>query len=188
MKKIIIALSLIASLAATAQTSTNAPVSPQQSFVNSVGSYFSSFDTNSVTFSQPADLWIAENYRSGVNSSAEIGASYDLWKVSTNLVVAPEGIIRNAGIAGVVVGEQIGAGLSYRKYDVKVTGYLDLGYSQFDSQPYAEFGLRAKKALTANTYAGVGIGIQKLFGASKASGVNTTSLLPTVTVFTGFTF
>lgn len=179
--KLISIVLALASFTAVAQTNI------QTTFFQSVSSYFTSFDTNSTTFKTPVDIWTADNYRSGVNSSAELGASYDLWHPSTNTAIAPEFVFRNAGIAGTVVGEQGGVDFSIIHYDAKLSAYLDLGYSQFDSRGYIEVGIRAKKALSQNTYAGIGLGLQQLFGRSRAQGVNTTALLPTVSVFAGFT-
>ena len=42
--------------------------------------------------------------------------------------------------------------------DTKFVGYLEGGYDFNLNKPYAEIGTRIFKALTPNTYAGVGIG------------------------------
>ena len=176
------ALSLAAApLVSDAQTSTNA--TPTGNFFNTVEGYFTSFNTDldSTFGAERADIFTGVDSIQGgsVALANSLGVSYDVLrfanKANTNLfstALAIESVTRNSGIAGTLVSEQVGVGLSFIIHDVKLTGYLDGGYD-FARQPdaigqtlktgdrlYGEIGLRAFKALTTHTYGGVGVGAQ----------------------------
>lgn len=120
------------------------------------------------------------NYQHGVNTSAELGVSYDTFAPTTGTAIAPEAVFRNIGAGGDLLSYQGGVGFSVIHYDTKLTGYIDGGNNQQVSRVFIEFGLRVKKAITAHTYGGVGLGLQKYFGSS---GVTT----PTFSVYAGMT-
>jgi len=84
---------------------------------------------------------------------------------------------RDSGVAGSIVNAQAGLGLNYRYYDVKLTAYVDGGYNFMGvNKMFGEIGLRAQKALTKNTYAGIGLGVL-IPGGGRV-----------IQAFTGFTF
>jgi hypothetical protein len=178
---------LAASVApASAQSATNNPPSTSSpttpaDFFSGLGSYFTSVNTNLTWTNTPASLWTGVNYQAGVNTSAELGASYDLWKPSPAFALAPEGIVRNAGVAGTVVSGQAGAGISLFHYDLKVTGYLDGGYNSPLNSGFVEFGARLEKKMTVSTHAGIGLAWQKLFHGPAQN-------TPTVTAHLGWDF
>lgn len=159
-----------------ASAQTNAVPTTPATFFTSVSQYFASFDTNKTTFAKTneCDFWAGADYVSGVNISSSLGLEYQLWKK-----VSVESVTRNAGIAGTILSQQIGVGLNATLYDVKITGYLDGGYDFLHKQPYAALGARVKKALTQNTFAGLGLEAQVMKHGSST---------PTISIFTGFTF
>ena len=151
---------------AFSQTSNNPPA-PAQGFFTSVEGYFTSFYTNlDSTFGATArgSIWTSVDSIQGaqVPLANSLGVSYDAYKS-----LSVESVIRNSGVAGTIVSAQGGLGLNVIVHDTKLTLYADGGYglngSSPDgpsSRPYAEFGVRAQKALTAHTFAGLGIGAQ----------------------------
>ena len=125
-------------------------------FLTTVQKYFTSFDTNSTTFKKAneIDVMVSADTKDGV-TSAGLGLNYSLWSF-----VGVEGIVRNAGIGGVVVSAQGGVSVSRVIYDVKASFYVDGGYSFQLSTPYVESGVRVFKALSSNTAAGIGTYLQ----------------------------
>ena len=126
-------------------------------FIQQAGSWISNVNTNETWSNTKVDLWTAANFQSGLQTSAEIGLSYDAFGIATNVVIAPEAVFRNAGIAGVIVSYQGGIGFSYEHFDIKATAYGDFGYSPSQSTAFAEIGARLKKKMTTSTYAAIGI-------------------------------
>lgn len=157
-----------------------APYTPMD-FMNDVGAYFSSVNTNLTWTNTPAELWTAMNYESGVNTSAELGFSYDVYKPSANLAISPEVAMRNAGVAGTVVSEQLGVGLSIFHYDLKLTGYGDGGFDNVANKPFGEVGARVKKKMNASMAAGISLACKHLFGARNSN-------VPNVGVSASWTF
>lgn len=177
MKKILSLILLTVSLSAMAQT----PPLPSPSniisggsFLESAKTYFSEFDTNSTTFvGKKFDLWTGADYASGVNVTSSLGIEYNVYGS-----FSIESVTRNAGIAGIIASEQLGGGYNLVFYDSKFTAYVSGGYDFAGSKPYAAVGLRAKKALTRNTFAGIGLE-QRISGSHQAA--------PIVGIFAGFT-
>jgi hypothetical protein len=174
MKKLLLPalLAVFVALPASAQE-TNVP--PSTTFFQSVTGYFSSFNTNLLTFQlDRASVWASVDWQSGVNVSASLGLEYRLGKSALSL----ESVTRNANIAGTIVGQQAGLGLNFTVHDVRLTGYVDGGYDFTKDKMFCEIGARAKKALTDHTFIGVGIGAR----------IQKQSPAPVFSIFTGFTF
>ncbi len=159
-------IGLIALLAfsavSVAQTNVNPPT---VSFIDSVQSFFSTFNTNLITFSgaKKGSFWTGVDSIQGaeIPLANSIGFGYRLHKI-----IDGECVIRNSGVAGTLTSSQVGVSANFVTYDAKFTVYIHEGYnlagSEFDrkSRFYTEFGARVSKALTDNTFAGVGIGAQ----------------------------
>lgn len=165
---------------ATAQTNAPVPTTPA-AFAQQVGSWLTSFNTNETWANTPFSAWTAANFQSGAQTSAELGASYDLWHVSTNLVFAPEAVIRNASIGGVVLSGAGGFSLAYEHYDLSLAGYVNGGYRLDLHTGQVEFGVRAKKKMTTSTFTLLSI----YFDAPFKGNIQTT---PSVTLGLGWTF
>lgn len=166
----------LACLTAAGQTNTPAPPTGITDLGNTIIGYFVSFNTNfDSTFRDSSfDLWTGVS--SVQNGDApivnDLGLSYDVWRPapSTNSPVSTalslENVIRDSGVAGSLISDQFGLGVSIKVHDVKLTGYLDGGYDFFEEgartrdRIYGEVGLRAKKAISSHFYLGVGIGAQ----------------------------
>lgn len=175
MKKYIAVVLSVLALSFSAKAQTN-----EGSFLSSFGSYFSSFNTNLTAFSSnQLDVDVGMDYVSGVNISSSLGLEYIFDHMNNGLELSAESVTRNAGIAGIIVSQQAGIGLSKVIYDTKMTVYADGGYSWANKQTYVELGLRLKKQLTTHTFAGIGLSIPIENG--------TRSLQPVFSVFTGFT-
>ena len=161
MKKTIAIIGTATLLIASALTSRAQSTNSVGSFFGTVQSYFTSFNTNlDTTFaSERGSIWTGVDSIQGgaVPLANSLGVSYNVWKS-----ISVESVTRNSGIAGTVVSEQGGVGLSFVVHDTKLTGYADLGYALGEPKEklYGEIGLRIFKALTTHTFAGVGIGAQ----------------------------
>jgi hypothetical protein len=173
--KILLVIALFA-LTFNVMAQTNAPTTPAD-FLANAKDYLTSINTNLTWDNTKMDLWTAANYQGGLQTSAEIGASYDLWKPVANIAVAPEVVFRNAGIAGTIVSGAAGVGASYEYYSLKITGCIDGGYSPAQSKPFAEFGARLKKKMTTSTYIGTGLSWSTLVKST-----------PSIAVYLGWTF
>lgn len=167
LKSIIGSLLLIIGLSAFGQASTNTP----KSFFETFGSYFTSHNlelTN--TFgAHKGEAWTSlDSIQGNVSTSAKladaIGFQYSVYDH-----LSLENVLRTSGVAGTLTTEQLGIGLNFVIIDTKITFYLDGGYdleksrlagSKFKDNLFGEAGVRGKKALTENTFAGVGLGIR----------------------------
>jgi hypothetical protein len=154
------------------------PVPTAGSFFGSVQSYFTSFNTNlDSTFSlERGEAWAGvDSIQGGAVPLANcFGLSYNVYSptpaggtgptTGAPLQISVESITRNSGVAGIVVSQAGGVGLSFIVHDAKLTLYADGVYNLTakggDSKLCAEIGLRAKKALTEHTFAFIGVGAQ----------------------------
>lgn len=178
MKKLLTSLLLLAGLAlASAQVNTNPPPSGINGLENTVFGYFTAFNTNLVTFRlNRFDLWTGATAMQGSTHPLlnDLAGSYDLWRPTPSTssavqtAISLECVTRNEGVMGSLISVQGGLGLSAILWDVKTTLYLDGGSyldplavgEHWDSRLFGEVGVRFKKALGQNFYAGVGLGAQ----------------------------
>jgi hypothetical protein len=155
------AVVLAATVTATAQ-STNQP----PSFFNTALSYFTSFNTNlDSTFADAkGSIWTGVDSMQGARTplANALGLSYRVYDL-----ISLESVTRNAGVAGTVVSQQFGPSLNFIVHDAKLTLYTHAGYeldapsgSKLKDKIFGEIGVRVCKALTAHTFAGVGVGAQ----------------------------
>lgn len=188
--KFITTLTLAAMLpciAAEAQTATNAPpqVTTPQGFIQSTVGYFTSFDTNSQTFSTNSqyEFWTGAAYQSGVNLGAEVAFEAKPFAKAPGLTLGE--VSTFAGVIGTISQEEVDVGWSIDHYDVELT-LGAAGVYAFQNDTEAAKGIHGgiyaevKKALTANTFAGTRL--EGVFGSN--SGANQL----VVSLFAGFTF
>jgi hypothetical protein len=161
-------------LAASAQTNGPTGTVPANTgtFLNTVQDYFTSFNTNlDGTFGlSKASLWTGVDSIQGgaVPLANELGVSYSLYKS-----LSAENVIRNSGVAGTLVSDQLGFGFNVIVHDARLTLYADGGYDIAASNTvnakgktvhpdrlFGEVGIRAAKALTEHTYGWIGVGAQ----------------------------
>jgi hypothetical protein len=166
-------------VSAFAQTNPPPPASAQ-SFFSSVQNYFTAFNTNlDDTFQSRGNFWTGVDSIQGGDTplANALGLSYTLYKK-----IDAHSVTRTGGVAGGLISQQAGLGLSFVVHDARLTLYADAGYElegahkSLSDRLYGEVGVRASKALTEHTYAGVGIGGQ--FPANRQ----------VFSVFAGFTF
>ncbi len=167
MKKLLSLLLLSIGLVANAQSLTNTP----QSFFGTVSSYFTSHNlglTNTFGLHN-GEAWTSlDSIQGNASSSAKladaIGFQYSVYDH-----LSLENVLRTSGVAGTIVSDQLGLGLNFVIIDTKITFYGDGGYdleksrlvgSKFKDDLFGEIGVRAKKAMTEFTYAGVGFGVR----------------------------
>lgn len=163
---ITIALTLSAFNLAAQTATTNTP----QSFFATVTKYFTEFNPNLTnTFgAHKGEAWTSLDSIQGNGSSDAklddaIGLQYSVYDH-----LSLENVLRTSGIAGTIVSDQLGIGLNFTVIDAQITLYGDAGYNlehnntfaNFKDSIFGEVGARAKKALSENTFAGVGLGVQ----------------------------
>jgi hypothetical protein len=165
-KSLITTALLALAIGAKAQP-TNAP-----SFFDSLTGYFTSHNlelTN--TFgAHKGEAWTSfDSVQGNTSQQAKlldaIGFQYSVYDH-----LSLENVVRMSGIAGTVATEQVGVGLNFVIIDTKITFYADGGYDieksrltthpKFKDDLFGELGVRGRKALTANTFAGIGMGIR----------------------------
>lgn len=178
MKKLILT-SVIAIACIVNSNAQTQPSTPQQSFFDTVSKYFTSFNTNLTTFTSKSHAEISMGLDTVNNDTltASFLVEAPVWK-SFSL----EANVRNRTVFGDITTAGGGVGYSIVKWDTKLTGFVDGGYDWTTKRSFVEPGIRIKKALTENTYAGVGISIP--FGFNTGSKVIT----PSYSVFSGFRF
>jgi len=159
---------------------TNATPNPQ-TFFGSVGNYLTGSNPG-LPVRGRAEIGLGMAYQAGVNIASDFAARYKL-ALSTNAGVLFESVTRNAGINGVIVSEQVGAGCYYvppATPDIELSALLLGGYRLDNRSAAFTACLDARKSLTANTFAGLRIGFEHDGSGSPDA--------PVITVFTGFTF
>lgn len=165
-KNLLILSASLLTLNVSAQS--NTPVS----FIHTVEGYFISHNpdlTNTFGATHKADIWTSLDSIQGDKASAAkladaVGIAYTVYDH-----LSLENVLRTSGIAGTIVSDQFGVGLNFTVIDTRLTLYGDGGYNienshlagtKFKDNLFGEVGIRVKKALTENTYAGIGLGVQ----------------------------
>lgn len=184
-----IAFTGLLAAAGLCRAQTNTP--PPQQFYQTVFGYFSSFNTNlSDTFStDTVDISAGADTVDNANMAASFTVEVLPFRSSSNVLASGlsiESVTRNATVAGILVSEQGGIGWSATHIDTRVTGYVDFGRRFDTSQNYFAPGLRVKKALTDNTFAGVGLELPIYLNSNH--GQSSGAPAPTLSIFTGFRF
>jgi hypothetical protein len=175
MKKVILSIALVAGLI-TAKAQTNGLIIPQ--FYNTAVSWVTDLNTNIHTFDDDIchlELQVGADYVQGVNATASIGLEYHVYK---NFVI--DSITKNAGVAGTVVSQQIGGGISFRLANIELTGLIDGGYDLQRNRAFFEPRVEIKKGMTDRTYVGMGIGV-------KIDDFKSKSISPTLSAYVGIT-
>ena len=133
--------------------------------IGSIFGYFGSFNTNLPVGTPMLSLWAGADTVDNQEMAASMGVEFMPFATSTNAFLSGlsvESVTRNATVAGTVLSEQAGIGWSITHVDTRLTGYIDIG-DRFDTkQVYFVPGLRVKKMLTSNTFAGTGIELPDL--------------------------
>jgi hypothetical protein len=163
LSRIIAAIAIAVSLTAAAfgQTSSN----PATSFLGSVGDYFTSFNTNQpIRHADGIQAWTGADYQNGLNFAQEIGVSKAWGNVSNAFAFTTEGVVRDAGIGGILVDGNFGPGIAYYHFDTQVSAGVDGGYNFSESKPDVEIYGDVRKSLSANTWAGMRLAYVKVIG------------------------
>jgi hypothetical protein len=151
----------------TTPAPTGATPTDTGNFFTSVEQYFSSFNTNLDSTFATARGELAtgvDSTQGGVPLANSMRLSWNVYSPSNSPVrLSLESVTRNSGVAGTLVSEQAGVGLNFVVHDAKLTIYGDGGYNfngVKQDKYFGEIGVRAEKALTEHTFAGVGVGAQ----------------------------
>jgi|GEM_PF-6074893 len=162
--KLIIGLAALASMTTMAEDTTNNVVATNisASVWSSIESYFTAFNTNlDGTYAETkTEIWSGMSYQSGVTVGADFGLSYQIYTFdSTNGTgLTVETVNRLAEVKDTILSSQGGVGWNLPIHDVQFTVYVDGGYDWDEKCCFGETGIRFKKALSKNLFAGVGVG------------------------------
>ncbi len=156
------------------------------SFMGSVGLYFSSSNP-SLPIKGSAEVSLGMAYQAGVNIASDFGIRYKFGASTTNGSSGffAESVTRNAGVAGVIVSEELGGGyyiIPASTPDIELSGGVLGGY-RFDTEAgAATIYADVRKSLTPNTFAGVRLAYEwdSIHATAQAT--------PVLTAETGFTF
>ena len=158
-----------------------APAATPPSFLDTAGSYFSSFNTNLVsTFAitgattNRGSLWTGAVLQNNVNLGQEVGLSYNIAKG-----FSVEAAALNAGVFNTILDAEVGVGYNVIIVDTKVTLGVAGGTRFAPTQGYVAGFAMLEKALTTHTFFGLRLEMQ-------SGGKN--DLVPELTALTGFTF
>lgn len=166
----------ISSITTTNASGGTTTISNPQTFLGSVGSYFTSANTNFTWTNNVIEAAVGADYLAGVNFAQFAEGQYDLgrWDI--------EGKIRNASIGGIVDSVEAGGGYALiNYYSVKVEGSVIGGYDLDKNCGLIEPKLTLRDKATANTFFGAAISLPEWFQGA----MNRT---PCVSVETGFTY
>lgn len=151
----------------TLTPSVKAQTGTTNTFWDTTIGYFSSFNTNLDTTFATSRGEVAtgvDSTQGGVSLANSFRVSYNVYSPFNSPVkLSLESNTRNSGIAGTIVSQQAGLGVNFVVHDAKLTLYADGGYDfngVKNDKYFGEIGMRAEKALTEHTFAGVGIGAQ----------------------------
>ena len=166
MKKTLLTIGLVAITSVINAQSTNTP----QSFYTTFTKYFTEFNpelTNTFGLNK-VEVWTSvDSIQGSVDTESKLADALGIqYKFYDHLSV--ENVLRTSGIAGTILSDQVGVGFNLVVVDAELTVYADGGYNlehnrvskKFKDSVFGELGLRAKKALSLNTYAGVGLGVR----------------------------
>ncbi len=168
-----------AAFSAHAQPITNTVPATMPNFFNSVAQYFTSSNTN-YDLHSTAEITLGAAYQAGVNFGSDFGVRYK-FDLGTNTGVCLESVTHNAGVAGIIVSEQAGAGVYYIRHDLELSAGVDAGYRFDVRHPALTLYADVRKSLTENTYAGLRLGYESDFSSASPGA-------PVVTIETGFKF
>lgn len=158
------------------------PATPQD-FITSVQGFLTSFtDLQTFTTNDTFDLWTGAEYINNAHTAVCLGLSYNTAWRPIGLIFGVESVTRNQpGLVGTaILSENVGVNLQLVHKDVKIVVYVDPGYDFNLSKPDLIIGARIFKALTDNTF--TGLGLAEPIGSGKLSS------FPTVSVFAGVKF
>ena len=167
-------------------TLTNTSPPQAQSFFTSVEQYFTSFDTNSQTFStnNGFQIWSGVQYQSGVNLGATFAIEAQPFSGAAHGLTLG-GVATLSDVIGTVAQNEFDIGWSLRHYDVRITAGAAAVYT-YQSNGLGEKGaaggiyLEFEKALSANTFGGVRL--KEQFGGGQHANQ------PFLYLFAGFVF
>lgn len=188
MKRQLVIASILVLLAMPVAAQTNAPLSTNatpQSFLSTVEGYFTSFNTNLATFSTnaPYESWAGVAYQAGLRLGANLAVEAKPFSGAPGLMLGSVSLL--ADTVGTIAQQEVDVGWSIVHYDVEVTlGAAGMytfqnGYDAYGKGLNGGIFVEAKKALTANTFAGVRA--EEVLCSGRAN-------QPILTLFGGFTF
>ena len=171
-------------VAATA-AATNAAAPTPQSFISTVTSYFSSFNTSLDTFGTNGQyaVWTGAAWQSGINLGAAVGFEAHPFAKAPGLMLGE--VTTFAGVVGSIAQEEVDFGWSLTHYDVQASFGL-CGADTFHVENGDAAGIKGgffvevAKAATENTFYGARL---NEFAAFHGHGQQ-----PPITLFAGFTF
>ena len=162
-----------------ALTNLESATSPQTTVFQTLSSWMTSSNpalTNTFSTNKSFTIETGAEYVGGRDVAETFILEYNFGRFSA------ESETRNAGIAGIVLSQEIGFGYSVQAtVDLRLRGFVDLGYNFDQKCGMSEIGIEAQKGLTDNTFAYIRFSEGILF---KSSALQT----PTIGAGVGITF
>jgi hypothetical protein len=156
MKKLILGMLTLGLVCLDVKAQTNIP-----SFFTDAEGYFTSFNTNLLTFQDGYDhVDISTGTENWNNSQllAVFHGDVHLYSLETNQSLRGVVTFYNDTTLGSLSKLDAGAGYSYVIWDTKVTGSLNAGYDWDATKAYLRPDLAFDKAMTQKTFLGINIG------------------------------
>lgn len=157
-------------LAALKQEAVNNASAPVSSFATTVLGYFTSFNADLTNVFATGKGYAFAGVDSLQGGSQSLANSLVIdYRVFGGLAL--DTMTRNGGVSGTIMSQSLGLAYNLRVKDVNVCAFAHGGYDftildtdldaagKAKSKLYGEFGVRAMKALTTHTFAGVGLSL-----------------------------
>lgn len=155
--KLISLLTLCAALALPAAAQTNdVPPTPTSFYQTALG-YFTSFSSLQTFQTNYSGLFgLGPDYQDQINTSMLLTAKYNVYRT-----LGLQGSLHTFGLGSSTL-VQAGGGIDYDiiVHDVRISPFLEAGYSWRYKKLALEVGAELDKALTENTYGGVRLAVQ----------------------------
>lgn len=134
---------------------TPAATSDSQSFLSSAYSYFTSFDTNSTTFTVPYEVFTGVKFQSGINEGALLGGEAQPFKKVPWLTLRD--VMTLADTIGTMSENEFDIGAFFVHYDLRFGVFFGTDTIIQKDRWGGIGGLELQKALTKNSFAGVAV-------------------------------
>lgn len=136
------------------------------SFFNTAEGYFTSFNTNLLTFQSGMDNVDISTGTENWNNSRMLAVFHGdarVYQTSTNISLRVVATFYNDTTLGSLSKADGGVGIAYSLFDTKTTGSINGGYDWEAKSGYVRPDLKFEKAMTQHTFAGVNLGIPLYF-------------------------
>lgn len=165
-KHILIAMSVLGLLCLDVEAQTIQNTNTIPSFVSTAEGYFSSFNTNLLTFQSGQDNVDITTGTENWNNAALLATFHGdarIFQTTTNTSLRGVVTFYNDTTLGSLSKADAGGALAYSLWDTKTTASLNGGYDWAAKGGYIRPDLKFEKAMTQHTFLGINIGLPLYF-------------------------